>query len=162
MKGGATRSARSFYPAGGASSPLKSEETMDYQAFLLALVMWREARGEGAAGMEAVAHVIVNRTRQWRQSLYEVICGQNQFSSMTVCGDSQSVRWPDDNDNAFIMARVVAVSVLDQTFSDTTGGALYYANVANIEQGGWFARNILAQPTKHARTEVIGSHCFFA
>lgn len=127
---------------------------MNYDQFLLALVMWREARGEGPDGMRAVGHVILNRTHAWGQTLYQAIIGRNQFSSITVLGDSQTVLWPLPNDPVFALA----AEVYNGTSPDPTGGALYYANESAITSE-WYQIHIVADPA-HEVTAQIGHHTF--
>jgi hypothetical protein len=45
---------------------------------------------------------------------------------------------------------------------DPTSGALYYANLALVSQGGWFYRVIVSQPAQHPVRGVIGHHTFYA
>lgn len=53
--------------------------------------VWKEARGDGHAAMNAVAHVIFNRggATGFAKTLHEVIYGKNQFSSMSICADRE-------------------------------------------------------------------------
>lgn len=126
----------------------------DYSKFLLALTIYREARGEGEAGMTAVGHVIANRCFQWGRTWHDAITSRNQFSSMSVAGDSQTVVWPPVNDPVFEIAENVYVG-----FSkDNTGGALYYANEGAISSD-WYRKEIIENP-EHPVTVVIGKQTF--
>lgn len=127
---------------------------MTYDLFLLALVMWREARGEGPDGMRAVGHVILNRAHDWGQTLYQAIIGRNQFSSITVLGDSQTVLWPLPNDPVFALA----AEVYNGTSPDPTGGACYYANESVITSE-WYRQHII-EDAAHPVTVVLGKHTF--
>lgn len=134
----------------------------DYFKTLLALVIWREARGEGQDGMRAVAHVIRNRVvathlpDRWE----DVILGKNQFTSMTYAGDSQLVAWPKEPDEKFEFAMRTAQRVYDGEDEDNTGGALFYANLKSATSG-WFFTEIVGKPLDHPRTVTIGRHTFF-
>jgi spore germination cell wall hydrolase CwlJ-like protein len=78
-----------------------------------------EARGEGRLGMEAVAHVAMNRlkTGYWGQkSLQEVIYYPQQFS-----GIHNAVK-PED----YKTARAVALAVLNGQAPDPTKGARHH------------------------------------
>ena len=127
---------------------------MSYEEFLLALVIWREARGEGHDGMVAVGCVIRNRAHDWGQTFYKAIVGQNQFSSMTIKGDSQTVLWPAPDDGVIQIAR----DVYSGATGDTTGGAHYYANEAAMNSV-WYQKNIIESP-EHPVTLALGKHTF--
>lgn len=64
--------------------------------YLLALCLWREARGEPVEGKEAVADVILNRVAdpRWPDSVPGVIAQPMQFSAFNSA-DPNSKRWPD-------------------------------------------------------------------
>jgi spore germination cell wall hydrolase CwlJ-like protein len=132
----------------------------DYIVNLLALVTWREARGEGPDGMRAVAHVIKNRALAWKKDIVQIITDRLQFSSMTTPGDSQLIAWPQENDQRFEMALQIAEKVFDGEDVDNTGGALYYANLKTATSG-WFFENIINKPLQHPKTAEIGHHTFF-
>ena len=130
----------------------------DYARCLLLVTAWREARGDGRDAMRAVAHVIKNRADVWGGGLIHQITSKNQFSSMTVLGDTQTVLWPDATD-AVNLADVIN-RVADNFDPDPTGGALYYANLAT-ENSKWFKEEIIAKPESHPITIVIGKQTFF-
>jgi N-acetylmuramoyl-L-alanine amidase len=119
-----------------------------------ALCLWREARGEGFAGMRAVAWVIRNRSIAWAKSIHDVLFDKNQFTSMT--GSTK----PADGDAQWKEAQqIVAALMHGVDASDPTGGALYYANLATATSG-WFFEKIV-ESALHQRTAVIGHHTFF-
>jgi spore germination cell wall hydrolase CwlJ-like protein len=134
----------------------------DWFKALLALVLWREARGEGHDGMRAVAHVIKNRVDatdlpdQWD----DVIGAKRQFSSMTAPGDSQLVLWPKQPDVRFEDAMQLAEDVYNNADQDNTGGAHYYANLALVPPTSSFWK-IVEDTEHHPQTAVIGHHTFF-
>ena len=129
----------------------------------LALVAWKEARGEGPSGISAVMHVIKNRIGRagFGKTLHDCIYGKNQFSSMSVPGDPQFNLKPKANDTLYAACLAEAESILAGEGDDITKGAVYYANLANIEKGGWFERNVLANPEKYPVMARIGRHTFF-
>jgi len=129
-----------------------------YVEWLLALVMWREARGEGLEGMRAVAHVIRNRVFMWHKGWIEVITAKNQFSSMASKGDGQLVMWPQDGDQDFEVAKRVARAVLTGLDQDLTKGAVYYEN-PQVATSAWFINNVRKRRPKVAE---IGRHVFYA
>ena len=126
----------------------------DYSKALLAIVMYREARGEGEAGMTAVGHVIANRCFQWSKTWHDVILGINQFSSMSIHGDANDIVWPPLNDPVFDLAE----AIYGGFSKDPTGGALYYANESTMTSG-WYQRNVIESP-EHPVLVVIGKQVF--
>ena len=133
--------------------------TDDYAVSLLAIMIYREARGEGVAGMQAVAHVVLNRVSKTQlgtlaQKVVKVICSFNQFSSMTVRGDAETVLWPLLGDPCF----QIAEDAYSGVSLDNTGGALYYANEATMTST-WYRSNIINCP-QHSVTATIGSQTF--
>lgn len=127
---------------------------MTYESFLLALVMWREARGESAAGMIAVGCCIRNRAHDWGQTIVHAIVGANQFSSMTIKGDANTVLYPPENDAVFDLAR----DIVEGIQTDTTGGAHYYANEQAVTSE-WYVTHVINDPA-HPVTVQIGRHTF--
>jgi len=71
---------------------------MNYEQWLAAVCIWREARGQSIAVKTAIWHVIQNRTtdakRHWPRTISGVIAQHMQFSSMTAPGDPNLVLWP--------------------------------------------------------------------
>lgn len=124
-----------------------------YDKFLCAICIFREARGDGNDAMLAVAHVIDNRAKAWGKSWAQVITDKNQFSSMSVIGDSQTIVWPTEKDDLASIIDEVCQGRLD----DVTHGALYYANEAHL-QSEWYQRNIITPA--HPITALIGKQTF--
>lgn len=134
----------------------------DWFKAALALVIWREARGEGEDGMRAVAHVIRNRVEASHlpDSWEDVIEAKWQFSSMTAPGDSQLVAWPKQPDQSFETAMQIAERVYGGLDFDLTNGAHFYANLAIVPPSSSFWQ-IIADKQAHPQTAVIGHHTFF-
>ena len=69
-----------------------------YIITMIALAIYREARGEPDEGQIAVAYSIVNRAKdplkRWPSNPIEVITQPWQYSSFTAPGDSQLVKFP--------------------------------------------------------------------
>lgn len=101
-------------------------EWPDYNQILLALVMWREARGEGVEGMKAVGCVVRNRVKNdtWSQ----IITAKWQFSSLTAPGDPMLVQWPVQGDPQFQEALHLASGIYLNAIPDNTNGATHYFN----------------------------------
>jgi spore germination cell wall hydrolase CwlJ-like protein len=126
----------------------------------LALCAWKEARGEGPLGMDAVMHVINNRVGKpgFGKTLHDCIFGKNQFTSMSVPSDPEFNLMPISSDKSFDSALQDAADILSGKLTDMTHGAVFYANLKNIQQGGWFERNIVS---KYPITLVLGHHTFY-
>jgi hypothetical protein len=127
-----------------------------YDKALLILVAWREARGDGRDAMRAVAHVIANRVKANKSSWVAEICKPKQFSSMTICGDSQTVVWPVELDVVNLYA--LMTNVYDGTDADNTNGSLFYANEPEVGPG-WYRTNIIESP-EHPVLAVVGKQTF--
>ena len=134
----------------------------DYAIFMMALTLWREARGDGEDGMRAVGHVIANRRNaSFHRDWVAVITARNQFTSMSVHSDPETVLWPVTGDAVFAIAMRLAADIIEGTDPDNTLGAQYYANLATMDRYGWFKQNILDEPEVHPQTAVIGKQTFF-
>lgn len=111
----------------------------DWHKALLALVVWREARGEVLAAKIGVACSIRNRVladkvgpNRWAA----VICERDQYSSMTYHGDPNLVEWPGEDDASWTACMVVAEQVINWQIADNTGGAVNYVNLS-VDQPAW-------------------------
>ena len=95
---------------------------------LLSLCIWREARGEGLLGKRGVGHVVKNRADNpswWGGTIQQVILAPWQFSSFNE-NDSNSGKWPADNDPAYSDSLTIAEDVLINGDEDITSGAVSY------------------------------------
>lgn len=125
----------------------------DYNKALLALTMWREARGEGAEGMQAVGCVVRNRVeRQSYGDWSQCITAKWQFSSLTAPGDAMLVQWPETGDAPFKTCMLLAEGIYNGTVIDNTDGATHYFN-PNVVMPKW-----ASQLTK---IKSIGHHVFY-
>ncbi len=109
--------------------------------------------------MRAVLHCINNRHKEWGRGWEDVIAGKNQFSSMTVRGDSQTIWLPTGKDDWFDELLVLASKVYSQSDSDPTLGATFYYNPV-IATSDWFKKNIV-DSGRYVQTVILGKHCFF-
>lgn len=102
-----------------------------YPLVLLALMIWREARGQSFQAKIAIAHVVNNRLRDPKgpykncHTLIETVTKFAQFSSMTIPGDPNLVKWPLESDLSF-QECCSAVQDMIQSTSDPTNGCNYY------------------------------------
>jgi spore germination cell wall hydrolase CwlJ-like protein len=100
-----------------------------YQLSLLALVIWREARGEGSAAMTAVGCSIRNRVQRptwWGKDYVGVITKKWQYSSMAAPGDPQLILYPQAGDPMFEAALQIAQWVIEGAVHSPFPGADSY------------------------------------
>ena len=117
--------------------------TSDADIDVLARTMWGEARGDGRAGMEAVAWVVMNRVANpgwWGHDIQSVCQAPWQFSCWNINDPNHAkllaVRAPDP---MFLTAEIVAQGVANHVTVDTTGGADSYYAVSMTEPPKWVA-----------------------
>lgn len=138
----------------------------DYSKTLIALALFREGRGEvasvGKDALRAIGHVIRNRVQAKWGDWDTVITKKNQFSSMSVGGDSQLIVWPDDDKPTdkplFELCMSITDAIFDGSDADLTGGALYYWN-AKTATSGWFKQKV--DSGEFVKTVTIGHHDFY-
>lgn len=128
---------------------------------VLARTLYGEARGEGLAGMLAVAWTIRNRVndgqeRSWWGEGYAGVCQQPyQFS----CWNKGDPNYPSVSGARQIPFRelaqcqIAADQVIDGNVPDPTGGATHYYATTLSRAPAWAAS---AKPTLK-----LGSHMFF-
>lgn len=129
------------------SSPSCDEES---GCLLLSELIYFEARGEGRLGMEAVAHVVMNRVdaKFFPNSIIEVIEDGCQFSYR--CYTSFSV----NDEEAFAESQEVALDVMYGRSKDPTGGADHYFNPKKVNKTPKFA-------LVYEHTVTINDHMFY-
>ncbi len=128
----------------------KSEE-IDY----LARTAWGEARGEGNAGIQAVANVIMNRVKAgtwYGAGVKDVVLKPRQFSCWNE-GDPNRAKMlaVTDSDISFRNAKYLAEQAVNGILPDITLGANHY-HASNIRPN-W------ADVDK--MTVIIGNHVFY-
>ena len=102
---------------------------------ILARVIWGEAEGEGADGMQAVGNVILNRANIKDKNIPEVMFRKDQFSAI---GDkdrfNSMINLSPDNPQ-YIQALEISKKLLAGELDDITNGAthFYNPNTANME-----------------------------
>jgi N-acetylmuramoyl-L-alanine amidase len=101
---------------------------------LLALCIWREARGEMVPTKTAVAWSIRNRVEQprwWGTSYWSVILKPWQFSCFNE-NDPNATLWPTETDPSWLDSLAVANAVIvnPPLSPDPTGGAVSYFDVS--------------------------------
>lgn len=144
-----------------ASGPTQAEEFYKMlEVDILARTLWGEARGEGAAGMQAVASVILNRARiarerggfWWGGDVIQVCQKPYQFSCWNRADPNfQKLQAVDERDLYFATALRVARRALAGTLDDNTNGGTHY-HAASIQPYWARGENPVA---------VIGRHVFY-
>jgi spore germination cell wall hydrolase CwlJ-like protein len=129
------------------------EEPLDGAVTCLARTIYWEARGEGDAGMQAVANVVMNRLRH--TGFPKTICGVvTQGREQGAC---QFSWWCDgQGDNAeeqesYTLAKEIARKALNRQLDDRTNGALYYHH----------QRLTPSWSEEYIRTVEVGAHVFY-
>lgn len=95
---------------------------------VLIKTMLGEAAGEGATGLAAVAHVILNRLQDGKYggTIRAVALAPKQFSTWNSgAGGNEPDRWEPDNP-AYKQAAAIADAVLSGRHVDPTNGATHY------------------------------------
>lgn len=132
----------------------KVASNADSDLTAMAATIWGEARSEPEQGMQAVAHVILNRANDggwWGHDVRTVCVAKNQFSCWW---DTQGLRVRNvtEADPKFAACLKIARSVLAGESADPTGGATHY-----------YADYIPAPSWARGKTPTvkIGRHIFF-
>lgn len=107
---------------------------MNYDEFMAALCLWREARGVSKTAMNAIWYVIQNRAAdpqgRWPKTIPGVILQRMQFSSFNL-GEPNSVKFPIDNGGPDWKAwQDCCLVVTTPMGSDPTNGANHYESMA--------------------------------
>ena len=107
--------------------------TIDYQTYeraMLALLVWREARGETHQAKVAVAYSVLNRVKSpkwWGKDLGSVIAKKWQYSSMAAPGDPNLIQYPLPQDLSFQDSmRAVNVAMGNLESNPVAGADSYY------------------------------------
>ena len=129
------------------------EEPLDDAITCLSRTIYWETRGEGAAGMEAVAYVVLNRLGH--KGFPNTICGVvKQGHEQGAC---QFSWWCDgrsddaEEGKSYAIAKEIARKALNRQLTDRTGGALYFHQ--RKATPGWSAEYI--------KTVEVGEHVFY-
>ncbi len=140
---------------------LSDERFMDIEIDILARTLWGEARGEGEQGMQAVAHVILNRRKisqdkggfWWGNNIIQICQKPYQFSCWNRSDPNfQKLNQVDESDLRFAAAKRIAKRALVGVLGkDITQGATHYH--AETVSPYW---SKTATPTAQ-----IGNHIFY-
>lgn len=112
----------------------------------LALMIWREARGESDLARLAVGYTVVERIRSgakwWGDDVLSVIACKWQYSSFTDPRDKQLTTWPRSTDLAWQKCLSIADMVLSGAVTNPAAGADSYFDTS-ISAPNW------ATPERH-------------
>jgi cell wall hydrolase len=100
-----------------------------WEVCLLALVVWREARGASRDAKIAVACSVRNRVdnpKWWGKTYDQVITKKWQYSSMTAAGDPQLSTYPQPDDHVFEECLGIADKVYERSLTNPLPGADSY------------------------------------
>jgi spore germination cell wall hydrolase CwlJ-like protein len=131
-----------------------------------ALCVFKEARGDRYAGMQAVAWVIHNRVGcvGFPHDLHSVIFQKNAFTSMSVSSDPEfnmAAPGPDSPEYPWYQsAQKIVNAIITGADIDPTKNAHYYENAATATSG-WFGRVINGDPVHHPLLATIGKQQFY-
>jgi spore germination cell wall hydrolase CwlJ-like protein len=97
-----------------------------YAKVVLALCVWREARGESFDVMRGVVWTILNRLKdpRWPKTLVGVVVQPKQFSSFNA-DDPNALKFAKDDDAAIIKC----CDAVDNPGNDLTNGANHYHSI---------------------------------
>ncbi|MFT3803257.1 MAG: cell wall hydrolase [Burkholderiaceae bacterium] len=152
-------------PATVPSTPVDPDDRRAREARTLARTMYGEARGEGSRGLEAVAHVVLNRVdarRWWGTDVIGVCLKPWQFSCWNAADPNRSkLHALSAEDPVYARAFEAAVRLLElqdrdhgrRLRTDPTEGATHYYAPALVKRPAWAEGR-----TPCAR---IGRHDFF-
>ncbi len=107
----------------------------EVEADVLARTLWGEARGEGTAGMQAVACVVLNRVAEsdkrgrywWGNNIIQVCQKPYQFSCWNRSDPNfRKLQSVDESDLYFATALRMAKRAIMGALDDLSGGATHY------------------------------------
>lgn len=106
---------------------------MNYDQFIGALCLWREARGQTKTALNAIWWVIQNRahdaTKRWPKTIAGVVLQKMQFSSFNT-GDPNAVKFPVESAGADWGAWQDCTLVTSNPLGgDPTNGANHYESL---------------------------------
>ena len=122
----------------GQDVPVRADSEQFYREMeidVLARTLWGEARGEGTAGMKAVACVILNRVKVaqargsywWGNNIIQVCQKPYQFSCWNRSDPNfRKLQAVDSSDLYFATAQRMARRALSGALADITDGSTHY------------------------------------
>lgn len=101
----------------------------DWEVALLALTLWREARGESVDAQRAVGWSIRNRVTKggWFGDGWAAVLSKPfQYSSLAAPGDANLVKWPEAYEASWQMCMAIATEIHAGEGADPTQNATHY------------------------------------
>jgi len=142
-----------------------AEAHRDAQRVLLALCVWREARGESVDAKAAVATSIRNRVLKpawWGVGWVGVLTKKWQYTSMTGDGDPNLQKWPQETDTSWVASLAIAYAAHSGQLEDRTQGAThYFDNSLDPRDGKPDRRPKWAKDGSMQHTVDVGAFHFF-
>lgn len=126
-----------------------------YERVLLALTIWREARGESREAKIAVGCSVRNRVHNpkwWGTDYISCLVKKWQYSSLTDPKDRQLTTWPKADDDIFEECLDIADSVITGKLYSTMPGADSYYDTS-IPPPAW--------ATEDKKVGIIGRLVFY-
>ena len=113
---------------------------MSYEQFLMALCIWREARGTPKLTMQCIREVLENRAKdssaRWPRIIPAVILQHAQFSSFSA-GDPNAVKFPLPGSGPDWTAWMNCEVVVTDPPSSVAGGANHYESCEPDKLPSW-------------------------
>lgn len=118
--------------------------------------IWMEARGEGEAGMRAVAHVLVNRLKdgRWGSNLALVCHAPAQFSCWSTRDPNLKACNSEPEDSPLLLKIAIWLNAALNGEADVTNGSTHYYSSTMITPPIWTGSGHLEA--------VIGHHRFYS
>lgn len=120
----------------------------------LALLVWREARGESEECQTGVACSVMNRVTSaaWRDNVMDVAFQHLQYTSLTHKKDPQVTNWPKSNDGSWKKCLEIAELAAEGRANNPIDGADSYHDTS-VRDPHW--------ATKQAFVKQIGRVKFY-
>ena len=123
-------------PPGGKQPQLSDFSIED----ILARVLWGEAEGEGADGMQAVGNVIMNRVERdskYNADAQDIVMEYKQFSSVGDPKRLEAMMNLSKDNPEYIQALEISKKLLAGEMEDITGGATHFYNPNIAAKHSW-------------------------
>ena len=123
-------------PPGGKQPQLSDFSIED----ILARVLWGEAEGEGADGMQAVGNVIMNRVERdskYNADAQDIIMENKQFSSIGNPERLEAMMNLSKDNPEYIQALEISKKLLAGEMDDITSGATHFYNPNTAAKHSW-------------------------
>ena len=113
-------------------NPNKQPSISDFPTVdIMARLIWGEAEGEGATGMQAVGNVVMNRVdadSKYGADAQDIIMEQNQFSSISDPKRLEAMMNLSLDNPEYIQALEISKKFLAGELEDITNGATHFYN----------------------------------